>query len=305
MDKKPQTGLGKGLNALIPKKNLSQQAGDFSNQIEIKQIRLNKYQPREEFKPEKLKELVDSIKQRGVIEPIIVTKAKKGYQLICGERRLRASKMLGLSKIPAIIKENITDQEILQISLIENIQRENLNVIEQAKGLKELIDEFNFSQQEVAKLIGKQRSSVSHLLRLLTLPLEIQKELTKENLSFGHAKVLLEIENKDSQRDICQRIIRYALSVRETERLVNKATRYTLTGTGMPHATRQKQKVEDTQIKEIEQGLEEFLGSRVKILLHKKGGKIEIEFYSIKDLQRILELIQNSDYSDKKQRLQR
>ncbi len=293
MDKKPQTGLGKGLNALIPKKKLPELTGDFSGQIEIEQIKLNKYQPREEFKPEKLKELVDSIKQKGVIEPIIVAKVKKGYQLVCGERRLRASKMLGLSRIPAIVKENITDQEILQISLIENIQREDLNVVEQAKGLKKLTDEFNLSQQEVANLIGKQRSSVSHLLRLLTLPLEIQKELIKENLSFGHAKVLLEIENKDSQRDICQRIIRYALSVRETERLIKKATRHTLTGTGMPHATRRKQKTEDTQIKEIEQGLEEFLGSRVKILLRKKGGKVEIEFYSVKDLQRILELIQS------------
>lgn len=292
MSKKPQTGLGKGLSALIPKRDTPEKADDSFKEIEIKEVKLSKYQPREEFKPEKLKELMDSIKQKGIVEPIIVARAEKGYQLICGERRLRASKMLGLNRIPAIVKENVTDQEILQISLIENIQREDLNVIEQAKGLKRLIDEFNLSQQEAARIIGKDRSSVNHLLRLLTLPLDIQKELMKGSLSFGQAKVLLKIEDRDSQRDICQRIIRYRLSVRETERLVKKLGRFT------PQASRRKQRAEDLQIKEIEQGLEEFLGSRVKILLRKKGGKIEIEFYSLQDLQRILGLIQS-------QRLQR
>ena len=290
MSKERQSGLGKGLSALIPKKTSSELLQSSTYQINIEQIELNKYQPREEFNPQKLKELTDSIKEKGVIEPVVVTKTKNGYQLICGERRLRASKMLGLSKIPAVVRENVSNQEIIQISLIENIQREDLNVIEQAKSIKRLIDEFKLTQQDVSNVISKQRSSISHLLRLLTLPLEIQKRVKEGVISFGHAKVLLELETENSQKDICQRIVRYNLSVRETERLVKKASRF------KPRSSKQKQKqkIEELQIREIEENLEEFLGSKVQILTHKKIGKIEIGFYSTKDLQRIIELIMSS-----------
>ncbi|RKY39623.1 MAG: hypothetical protein DRP75_01550 [Candidatus Omnitrophota bacterium] len=287
MKKTYQSGLGKGLSALIPKKEDINLKSDQIHHLEIEQIKVSRYQPREDFNPERLRELVDSIREQGVIEPIIVVKKEDGYHLICGERRLRACKTLGWKTIPAIVKKDVSDKEILQISLIENLQREDLNVIEQAKGLKRLIEEFNLSHQEVGRLIGKDRSSVTHLLRVLNLPGEIQEELKKARISFGHAKVLLEIEDKDSQKDICQRVIRYNLSVRETERLVKKALRF------RPSTRVKKKKEEEEQIKEIERYLEEFLGTKVSILLSKKGGRIEIEFYSLKDLQRILELIQS------------
>ncbi len=284
---KKQTGLGKGLGALIPKKDFLKHSIDSLPQIEIKQIRVNKYQPRETFNPQKLEELVESIREKGVIEPIIVTKEKQGYQLICGERRLRASKMLDLKKIPAVIKRNISKQEILQISLVENIQRQDLNVIEQAKGIKKLISDFKLSQEEVARVISKQRSSISHLLRLLTLPIEIQEGLKEEKVSFGHAKALLVLKDKDKQKIIFNRIIKSGLSVRETEELIKKTT------ISAPHILR-KQRVKNPQVKEVEEDLEKFLGTKVRIFLHKKGGRIGIEFYSLNDLERVLKKIQRN-----------
>jgi ParB family chromosome partitioning protein len=270
MLKQQQTGLGKGLGALIPKKDFLEAFKDSLSQLDIKQIK---------------EELVNSIKEKGVIEPIVVLRTKEGYQLICGERRLRAVKILGLKQIPAIVKENLNEQEILQLSLIENIQRQDLNVIEQAKGVKRLIKEFELSQEEAARLIAKQRSSVSHLLRLLTLPIEIQEELKKERIFFGHAKALLILEDENKQKSLCERIIRLGLSVREAEELVKNTPRSTL------HAPRQTQKIKDPQIKEVEEKLEKFLGTKVDILVRKKGGKVEIAFYSLDDLERLLSLL--------------
>lgn len=288
MDKKIQTGLGKGLSALIPKKDFLKQAVDFLPQIEIKEIRLSKYQPRKNFDPQKLEELKKSIKEEGVIEPIIVVKLhQKGYRLICGERRLRASKAIGLKKIPAVVKKNVSEQEILQISLIENIQRQDLNVIEQAKGIAKLINEFGLSQEKAAQIIGKQRSSVSHLLRLLTLSTEIQNSLKEEKISFGHAKVLLILTDKDKQLIICKKIIQQGLSVRASEELVKKDTSHRLQATGKI----QQQEIKEPEIKEVEEKLEKILGTKVRILMHKKGGKIEIEFYSLSDMERVLEKI--------------
>ena len=279
MEKK---ALGKGLSALIPIREpdiLAPQSGVL--EIPISQIRTNKYQPRTDFKQDKLNDLVNSIREKGVVQPVLARKVQDGYELIAGERRLRAAKMLGLEKIPAILK-NVADLDMLEISLIENIQREELNSIEEAVAYQRLVTEFSFTQDAVAKVLGKDRSTVANSLRLLSLPKKIQDYVSSGDITAGHAKAILSLPTESAQTSACNVIMKKGLSVRESEALVARRL------LGARPAGPQKK---DIGISEIENQLQQIFGTRVVIAHGKKRGKIQIEYYSNEDLNRILDML--------------
>jgi len=274
-------GLGKGLEALIPK--IEPKDRDFINEIEVKKIFPNLFQPRKNFDSEKLEDLKESIKKHGIIQPIVVRKAGDGYELVVGERRLRAVKELKIKKIPVVIK-NFNNEKSLEIALVENIQREDLNLIDQANGFKRLMDEFNLTQQELAEVTAKSRTLVSNTIRLLKLNEKIQKDISEGRISFGHAKLLLGIEDEELQGLICGKIINHNLSVRETENLIKNITK----------KPRKKFKVNNLTIEnfpEAEEQLRNILGTKIKIIYNGKKGQIAIDFYSKEDLIRIIELL--------------
>ena len=274
-------GLGKGLEALIPK--IEPKDRDFINEIEVKKIFPNLFQPRKNFDSEKLNDLKESIKKHGIIQPIVVRKAGDGYELVVGERRLRAVKELKIKKIPVVIK-NFNNEKSLEIALVENIQREDLNLIDQANGFKRLMDEFNLTQQELAEVTAKSRTLVSNTIRLLKLNEKIQKDISEGRISFGHAKLLLGIEDEELQGLVCDKIINHNLSVRETENLIKNITK----------KPRKKFKVKNLTIEnfpEAEEQLRNILGTKIKIIYNGKKGQIAIDFYSKEDLIRIIELL--------------
>lgn len=292
-------GLGKGLDSLI----LSRNEGDFEKEkkkdasenvshetlVKITKIEPNRAQPRRHFNEDSLQELADSIKQHGVIEPLIVQKRGEGYAIIAGERRWRAARLAGLKEIPVIVKE-YSDQEMFEIALIENIQRENLNPIEEAFAYKKLIEEFKLKQDDVANRVGKSRTAVTNSMRLLKLDERVQQMLVEDMLSSGHARALLTLTDLELQYQTAMKIFDEKLSVREVERLVKKMT---------------EEKPEKPEKKEIDiaanneavyRGLEEklknIIGSKVMINRKTKDkGKIEIEYYSSEELERIIELM--------------
>lgn len=271
--------LGKGLKALIPEKEIFED-GKIIN-IDVNLIKPCKYQPRTEFNPEKLQELVNSIKEKGVVQPILVKQINDKYELIAGERRLRAVKEAGFEKIPAIIKD-VNDEEMLEISLMENLQREELNPIDEAKAYYRLITEFNLTQELLTKKIGKERSTIANSLRLLKLPKEIQEYVSRGTISSGHARAILGLKNEFQQIILCQKIINKGLSVREAENLATQEKKY---------IKQRKSKKKDTQISSIEEKIKEKLGTQVKIIKRRKKSILEIEFYSDDDLERILALL--------------
>ena len=276
-------GLGRGLSALIPEK----EHGGEEKILYIKadDIRASRYQPRTEFDTEKLDELVASIEEKGVIAPILVRPMDSGgYELIAGERRLRAVKRLGLPEIPAIVKL-VTDTEMLQLSLIENVQREGLNPIEEAHAYQRLIDEFSFTQEKIGQSIGKDRSSVANILRLLKLPKKVQEAVSRGTITMGHARALLSLEDTKTQIELCERIIARGLSVRGTEEAVGKKKT----------DISKKRLIKDHHISSIEEELQQILATKVKITYRKGRGKINIEYYSDTDLDRILGLIKPKD----------
>ncbi|HEC91457.1 MAG TPA: ParB/RepB/Spo0J family partition protein [Candidatus Atribacteria bacterium] len=273
-------GLGKGIEALIPKVDSARK--EFITEIDIDDLAPNIFQPRKDFDREKMEELKESIKKHGMIQPIVVREIATGYELVAGERRLRAAKEIGMKRIPAIIK-NFSNEKSLEIALVENIQREDLNPIEQANAFKRLADEFKLTQQELADVTGKSRSLISNTIRLLKLDPDIQRNIAEGKISFGHAKLLLGIEDEEMQRIISDRIISSDLSVRATEKLIKIITQ-----------RKQKQfKVKNITIEhfpEAEEKLREILGTKVNILYDGKKGKINIEFYTKEDLRRIIDL---------------
>lgn len=281
--------LGKGLEALISgfaqkgREELTRPAGGHAIQeIDIHKIVPNRYQPRRVYAEEGLKELSDSIKEKGVIQPVILRKADdSGYELIAGERRLRAAQMAGLKTIPAIIKE-ATTSELLELALIENIQREDLNPIEEANAYERLIKEFKLTQEEVAKRVGKPRSSVTNYLRLLTLPEEIKRDLAAGVLSTGHAKAILTLNKEIEQLKARNAIIRRGLSVRGAEVLVKGLKE---------HPLKRKKRNIDHELIALEERLKRTFGTQVRVHHKSRGGWITIEYYSRKDLDRILDLI--------------
>lgn len=278
--------LGKGLNALIPEIEQKQETAANILNTNIEDVFASKYQPRVEFDDTKLQELMQSIKEKGVVQPLLVREKTiapgitQGYELIAGERRLRAAKMLGLKQVPIIVK-NVNDTELLELSLIENLQRENLNPIEEANAYNRLIEEFSFTQEQVARVVGKDRSTVTNVLRLLNLPQEVRELITQDKINLGHAKVILSLNNRHDQIKIAQRIAKDDLSVRQTEQLVT------------PKSKKIKSKAAnyDPNIQAIEKELQRALGTKVKIFAGRKRGKIQIEYYSIPDLERILKLL--------------
>lgn len=277
--------LGKGLDALIPE---SRPGGEVVREVKIEEIVPGEYQPRRHFDPEKQKELVESIKEKGVIQPIIVRPYKDGYELVAGERRLRAAHEAGLERVPAIVRE-MSNEDALEIGLIENIQRQDLNPIEEAEAFQQLIREFHLTQDDLAKKVGKDRSSITNSLRLLKLPKSIQDEVVKGTLSMGHARAILSLDNEAEQQGVCERIVAKGLSVREAEALIKKIKENVSRETsGMA----KERPVVDIALESCTERLMQSLGTKVKINRTVKGsGRIEIEFYSQEDLDRIMERI--------------
>jgi len=273
--------LGKGISALIP--TVEEDRGQKIVFLRIEQVKPNPFQPRENFDSESMEELIKSIKEKGIIQPILVRPKGDGYELIAGERRFRAANMLNLKEIPAIIKD-VQDQDSLELSLIENIQRQELNPIEEAHAYQYLIDKFKLTQEEISEVLGKSRVSITNTLRLLKLPLEIQEEIKNERLTFAHGRALLEIEDTNLQRRLVQDVITKSLSVRELENLIK--ARRTKTMRLKPGI-----KVSGTEpyIAILEQELQQILATKIRIIKKKKRGHILIEFYSQEDLQRIVE----------------
>lgn len=286
--------LGKGIEALIPK--VSRAASIEVVSIDIDKIKPNKYQSRTQFDQEKLKELASSIKREGVVQPIIVSPSGDNYQLVAGERRWWAAKMAELKEIPAVVRR-VTDREMFEISLIENIQREDLNPIEEAQAFQRLMKEFNLTQEELADHLGKTRSTVANILRLINLPEEIKEFVSGKLISAGHARVLLSIPGEKKRIDLARKILKEKLTVRETEDIVER-----LKVKGMPSGKRVARKEKSPEVIELEEELQRILGTKVKIKATRSGrfspgeggkvqGKIEIEYYSLEDLERIIELL--------------
>jgi ParB family chromosome partitioning protein len=275
--------LGKGLGALIPDLSTlddKEKKALGIMEIELDRITPNEYQPRKVFDDEKLKELAASIREQGVIQPIIVHKAGSGYQLIAGERRWRASRLAGLKAIPALVKE-ATKRELLEMALIENIQREDLNALEAAEAYKRLQDEFKLTQEDLARRVGKERSTVTNFLRILHLPKEIKHDLASGAISMGHAKALLSLERSRDQIQAAALIVKKGLSVREAESL---ATR-------LKNPPKERKIRQSQELKSLEEKLKKKLGTKVSISSKSKGGRIVIEYYSAEELDRILEMI--------------
>lgn len=285
-------GLGKGLSALIPDEPLIDIAETESNDerihfIDISLIEPNREQPRKDFDEDTLGELVKSVQRHGVIQPIIVRRRKDGYEIVAGERRWRAAREAGLNEIPALIKK-LNQAEVTQIALIENIQRENLNAIEEAMAYKNLSERYKLTQEEISQAVGKSRSYISNIMRLLNLEDEIIELIVEGSISSGHGRTLLSVEDRDARLHLSQAIIKNNLSVRETEKLVKKF----LDENGKKTSdNKSKQKAKDPIILEIEESLRKVFGTKVLISKGRKKGKIEIEYYNEDDLERILELL--------------
>lgn len=275
--------LGKGLSALIPER-AEQTSSENVMQIKTSLIKDNRLQPRTYYDEEKLAELVASIKEKGVLQPILVRKSGTDYEVIAGERRLKAARILNLENVPVVIKA-ATDREALILALVENIQREDLNPIEEAQSFKKLVEDFNFSQEDVAKSVGKDRSTVSNLMRLLRLPDNIQRGIFTGEISTGHARALLAIEDKALQEKIFNEVVANGLSVREIERMVKKAT------SASPAVEPKKEKAKIQDVTSLEEDLQRTLGTKVRVSGNNKKGKIVIEYYSLEDLDRIIGIL--------------
>ena len=276
--------LGKGLAALIPE--VEQEVTRTLLMCGIEEVMPNRSQPRKRFDESKLQELAESIKRNGILEPLLVRKVEQGYEIIVGERRWRAAQKAGLKEVPVLLKE-VEGREALEISLIENLQRENLNPIEEAEGYRRLIEEFDINQEEVGTRVGKDRTTVANTLRLLKLPPEVIEQLIQNHITSGHARAILSLETKEKQKEFCTVIIQKGLSVRETESLAKRWA-----GRPKSGAASQARKGELTsQLNALQDTLRQRLATKVQIVPKGKKGKIEIEYYSFEDLDRIVEAI--------------
>ena len=292
--KSKKSGLGKGLETLIPvgemeeidnlivkEKKTEKNSGDTV--LKISQIEPNKSQPRKNFNEDSLQELADSIKQFGIIQPRVVQKKNKYYEIIAGERRWRAARIAGLKEVPVIIKD-YSEQEVVEIALIENIQREDLNPIEEAQAYKRLLEEYNLKQDEVAERVSKSRTAVTNSMRLLKLSDKVQEMLIDEMITSGHARAILAIEDEELQYEIAERVMDEKLSVRETEKLVKAINN--------PKKKKDKVEINRAVYDELEVKIKDAIGNNVKLSPKANGkGKIEIEYYSTDDLERITDIL--------------
>ncbi|MGK5509844.1 ParB/RepB/Spo0J family partition protein [Brevibacillus formosus] len=274
-------GLGKGLNALITS-NLIEE-GEQVKEVSINEIRPNPYQPRKEFEQSAIEELAQSIKEHGIIQPLIVRKSIKGYELVAGERRLRAAKVAGLKEVPVVVKA-YTDQQLMEIALIENLQRENLNPLEEAEAYDKLISHHDYTQEQLAQKIGKSRPHVANMLRLLQLPEKIRKMVSAAELSMGHSRALLGVTDKKVQQQLANDVVEKGLSVRQLEEIVKQLN--------VSRETKKKKPAKNEPVLiEMEERLRSRFGTSVKIKKGSKRGKIEIDFYSQEDLERIIDML--------------
>ncbi len=266
-------------NAFIPEADIAGKQESVAY-LNIGDISPNRYQPREDFNQEKLNALISSIKERGVVQPLLVRRVEDKFELIAGERRLRAVKALGAKKVPVVFKD-VDDVGAIEMALIENIQREELNPIEEARAYKQLIDKFGFTQAKISQTIGKDRSSVANTIRLLNLPREIQRYITEGKINAGHARAILSIGGLQQQLNLCKKVIRKGLSVRETEALANPQLKRHIRAKAL----------KDQRFIELEETLQHALATKVRIQQGKKRGRIVIEYYSLDDLDRIIKKI--------------
>jgi ParB family chromosome partitioning protein len=279
---KKKKGLGKGLGALIPDADLLARTSDQFFYCGIEEIMPNPYQPRHNVRDKAFQELVQSIRERGILQPLLVRSAEEGYQLIAGERRWRAAQMAGLQRVPVVIKES-AEPESFELALIENIQRKDLNPIEEGAAYRRLQEEFNLSQGDIAKKIGKDRSTVANMIRLLKLPEKVRTDLVDGVLSMGHARALLALPSSPAQLRARDTIVKRGYSVRETEKMVHSL---------LKKEKKRKVVVEpDSHMRSIVDRLIRYFGTKVTISRRGKLGRIEIDFYSDDDLKRILDLI--------------
>ena len=277
-------GLGRGLGALIPE--MEPEESKTLLYCGIEEIRPNRSQPRKHFDESKLQELADSIKGKGILEPLIVRKVTDGYELIVGERRWRAAQRAGLREIPVLVKE-MDERDVLEASLIENVQRDDLNPLEEAGAYKRLVEEFGISQEELGTRLGKDRTTITNTLRLLKLPPEVKDQLLQNRISSGHARAILSLEMKERQRELCNLIIQKGLSVREAETLAKQWSKKPRKVT----TTEKRGGDLESQLNALGDSLRQRLGTKVKITAKGKRGKIEVEYYSFDDLERIVETI--------------
>jgi len=286
---KAKGGLGRGLDALLPSFDEMEKTGNGVEQVAISEIYPNPDQPRKDFDEDDLMDLTESIKEHGVIQPLIVCKNEKGYMIVAGERRYRAAKRAGLNELPVLVKD-FTDEEILEIALIENVQRKDLNVIEEARGYKMLSERFGYTADQLAKRMGKSRPQIANTMRLLQLPEEVLRFVEEKKLTAGHVRPLLALNNASWQVETAMDIYEQGLSVRQVENIVNE-----LLNDGVSRDDKEKNEEKrekqglSLEMKAIEEQLKERLGTKIRIKPKGKGGKIEIEFYSADDLKRVID----------------
>ena len=283
--------LGRGLEELfynepndynkVEEKILTETPREEIEMVKIDELRSNPYQPRKVFDEEALQELAASIKEHGVFQPIIIKKSIKGYEIIAGERRVKASKMAGLEEIPAIVRD-FSDNEMMEIALLENLQRENLNAIEESTAYKKLLETLSLTQEELAKRLGKSRSHITNMLGLLTLPEEVQTALSNKELTMGHARIISKLENKEQQIALTNRVKDEGLSVRQLEDITQSNEKFIRV-----HEIKKKPKEVNSEYQYLQEELCERLGTKVRI----KSNKIEISFVNSSDLNRLLEIM--------------
>ena len=286
----PKKGLGRGLGALIPgasEPRLETDGGALSFRVEVDRITPSPFQPRRTFDEAKIDELAASIRNQGIIQPLVVRRKGDGYELIAGERRWRAAMRAGLAQVPIVVRD-ASDHEALQLALVENLQREDLNPIEEANGYRRLLEEFQWSQEEMAEKVGKSRPAIANSMRLLSLPTEVQQEVSSGNLPAGQARALLGLHSEPLILSAYREVLAKGLSTRETEKLV----RHLLLG----RRRRRQVPLIDPDLRSIVEELQRLLGTRVRLLPKARSarGKIEIEYYSLPDLDRIIQTIKKN-----------
>ncbi|WP_042354578.1 ParB/RepB/Spo0J family partition protein [Bacillus rubiinfantis] len=275
-------GLGKGLNAFFPTMEAGKE--DTVQEIKLKELRPNPYQPRKTFHPEAIEELKNSIIEHGILQPLIVRKSIKGYEIVVGERRYRAAKEAKLKTVPAVVRD-FTEQQMMELAILENLQREDLNPIEEGQAYQTLMEKLNLTQEEVAKRLGKSRPHIANHIRLLSLPPNIQEYISNGKITMGHGRALLGLRKKASLPLVVEKVMKESLNVRQLEKWIQQLNE------NVPRETKKPEKKKDVFILEHEHTLRERFGTTVNIKQNKNKGKIEIEFFSQDDLQRILEIL--------------
>lgn len=274
--------LGKGLESLFPAMEISEE--ETIQEISIDEIRPNPYQPRKNFKDETIDELKQSILEHGILQPLIVRKSVKGYEIVVGERRYRAAKEANMKTVPAVVRK-MDDRQMMELALLENLQREDLTPIEEASAYQVLMDRLNLTQEELAKRLGKSRPHIANHVRLLSLPAYVQKLINDQKISMGHGRALLALKKKEKMKAVVEKILKEQLNVRQLEALIQELNKNVSRET-----SKKSEQKKDVFILEAESLLRERLGTNVKIKQSKNRGKIEIEFFSKEDLNRILEM---------------